>query len=125
MKKVTEAEESVIEGLPKVSPLLIVLSGPSGVGKDAVLARMKGLKLPIHFVVTATTRPQRPGEVDGRDYFFLSAAKFEEMRVKGEFLEWAQVYCNFYGVPKNQIKEAMSKGLDVMMKLDIQGAATI
>ena len=112
-------------GLPKAYPLLVILSGPSGVGKDAVLARMKELKLLLHFVVTATTRPRRPGEIDGRDYHFLSQARFQKMVTAGEFLEWASVYGNFYGVPKGQAKEAMEMGQDVIIKLDIQGAATL
>jgi guanylate kinase len=105
--------------------LLIVLSGPSGVGKDAVIARIKALKRPLHYTVTATTRPQRPGESEGIDYYFLSAARFEEMMSKGEFLEWARVYGHWYGVPRDQVKAALERGLDVIIKTDVQGAATI
>ena len=102
-----------------------MLSGPSGVGKDAVLARMKELKCPLHYTVTATTRPQRQGERDRIDYYFLSPHKFEEMVEKGELLEWARVYGHWYGVPREQVKHALEKGLDVIIKTDVQGAATI
>ncbi len=111
--------------LPRTRSLLIVLSGPSGVGKDAVLARMKGSGRPLHFAVTATTRPQRKGESDGVDYHFVTRERFEEM-VKGrDLLEWAEVYGNFYGVPRRQVKEALEQGHDVLVKVDVQGAATI
>ncbi|MFO7772538.1 MAG: guanylate kinase [Dehalococcoidia bacterium] len=106
-------------------PLLVVLSGPSGVGKDAVLARMSELGLPFHYVVTATTRPKRAGEKNGVDYHFLSREKFQRMLDDGQFLEWAIVYGNYYGVPKDEIASALSKGVDVIVKVDVQGAATI
>ena len=105
--------------------LLIVLSGPSGVGKDAVIDRMKELGWKLHYVVTATTRPKRPGEMDGLPYHFLTQAEFEGMRARGELLEWAEVYGHFYGVPRNQVREGLAKGLDVIVKVDVQGAASI
>jgi len=106
-------------------PLLVVLSGPSGVGKDAVLARMRKLRRPFHYVVTATTRPKRAGEKNGVDYHFLSRKEFQQMIDKHQFLEWANVYGNYYGVPKDEITSALSKGVDVIVKVDVQGAATI
>jgi len=106
-------------------PLLVVLSGPSGVGKDAVLARMRKLGCPFHYVVTATTRPKRTGEKNGVDYHFLSREKFQQMIDKNQFLEWANVYGNYYGVPKDEITSALSKGVDAIVKVDVQGAATI
>ncbi len=105
-------------------PLLVVLSGPSGVGKDAALDGLRGLGRPWHFVVTATTRPIRANEVDGADYIFLSDKEFERMVSVGEFLEHAYVYGNWYGVPKSQITGAIEKGLDTILKVDVQGAAT-
>ncbi|MBE9501183.1 MAG: guanylate kinase [Chloroflexi bacterium] len=105
--------------------MLIVLSGPSGVGKDMVLTRMKELRRPLHYTVTTTTRPQRETEKNGIDYHFLSPAKFEEMIAKGELLEWAKVYGHYYGVPREQVKQALERGLDVIIKVDVQGAATI
>ena len=106
-------------------PLLIVLSGPSGVGKDALLSRMRELRKPYHFTVTATTRPQRPGERDGVDYIFVSHSAFRRMIERGELLESAEVYGNLYGVPKAQVAEALEGGHDVIIKADVQGAATI
>ena len=106
-------------------PLLIILSGPSGVGKDEVLTRMKKMGRSFHWVITATTRPRRAEEKDGVDYYFLSREKFQQMKDKGQFLEWAKVYGNYYGVPKDEISQALSKGVDAIVKVDVQGAATI
>lgn len=111
--------------LPHPQPLLIVISGPSGVGKDTVIQRMIERKLPFHFVVTATTRPPRPNEVHGKDYYFYSQAQFAEMIEKGELLEHAVVYNDYKGIPKAQVKDALASGKDVVMRLDVQGAATI
>jgi guanylate kinase len=106
-------------------PLLIVISGPSGVGKDATLHRMKKAGLPYHYVVTVTTRPKRHEEKNGVDYWFISEAKFHQMVKENQFIEWAKVYGNYYGVPKREIKEALKQGLDTVVKVDVQGAATI
>jgi guanylate kinase len=105
--------------------LFIVLSGPSGVGKDAVLARMRKLRRPFHYVVTATTRPQRAREKNGVSYHFLTREEFQQMIDKGQFLEWANVYGNYYGVPKDEITLALSQGVDTIIKVDVQGAITI
>jgi guanylate kinase len=113
------------EGSPGAKPLLVVLSGPSGVGKDAVLTRMSKLGRPFHYVVTATTRPKRSGEKNGIDYHFLSQKEFQQMRDKNQFLEWANVYGNYYGVPKDEISSALSKGIDAVVRVDVQGAAAI
>lgn len=106
-------------------PQLVVLSGPSGAGKDSLLQRMKQLGFPFHFVVTATTRPPRPGEVDGVDYHFLSRERFQEMIQRGELLEHALVYGDYKGIPRQQVEEALRSGRDVILRLDVQGAATI
>lgn len=106
-------------------PLLIVLSGPSGAGKDTVLDRMKERHLPFHFVVTATTRPMRPNEVDGKDYFFVSFDEFARMIEADELLEYAIVYNDYKGIPKQQVRDALASGMDVVMRIDVQGAATI
>ncbi len=106
-------------------PLLIVLSGPSGVGKDAALNALKLLDRPWRFVVTATTRPQRPGEQDGIDYIFLETAAFLEMKEQDELLECAQVYGNWYGVPRRQVSQGLKDGKDVILKVDVQGADTV
>lgn len=105
--------------------LLLVISGPSGVGKDAVIARLKESGHPFERIVTVTTRPRRPVEKDGVDYRFLSADKYRQMLEHGELLESAEVYGNWYGVPKESVIEALRKGRDVVLKVDVQGAATI
>jgi guanylate kinase len=110
---------------PSSRPLLIVLSGPSGTGKDAVLSRTKGSGYPLELVITVTTRPKRAKESNNVDYHFVPAEKFQEMIRKNELLEWANVYGNLYGVPKQPIKQALEKGRDVIVKVDTQGAATI
>ncbi|MCK5052796.1 MAG: guanylate kinase [Anaerolineales bacterium] len=106
-------------------PLLIVISGPSGVGKDTVLQHMKELKLPFHFVVTATSRPKREGEVEGVDYFFVSPDEFLGMVERDELLEHALVYNEYKGIPRRQVQDAFASGRDVVMRLDVQGAETI
>ena len=106
-------------------PLLVVISGPSGVGKDAVIAEMRASQPGITFAVTATTRPMRAGEVDGRDYVFLSTKRFEAMLAEDGFLEHAEVYGNRYGVPRQGVRAALAAGRDVIVKIDVQGAATI
>jgi guanylate kinase len=106
-------------------PLLVVISGPSGVGKDMTLRRMQELGYPFYFVVTATTRPQRPGETNGVDYFFVSMSEFAEMIDNEELLEHAVVYGDYKGIPKQQVREALASGKDVIMRIDVQGAATI
>jgi guanylate kinase len=105
--------------------LLVVISGPSGVGKDAVLARMKKSGRSFYYAVTATTRPKRSREKNGVHYHFFSQKEFQQMIDKHQFLEWANVYGNYYGVPKDEITSALSKGVDVIVKVDVQGAATI
>lgn len=105
--------------------MLIVISGPSGVGKDTVIQRMKERKLPFHFVVTATTRPARPQEINGVDYIFLSKDQFAEMIDRGELVEYALVYKDYKGVPKEQVRRALDSGADVVMRLDVQGAASV
>ena len=106
-------------------PLLIVISGPSGVGKDSVLQNMKARNLPFHFVVTATTRPKRPDEVHGVDYFFIGQDEFTKMIEQDELLEHAIVYGDHKGIPKQQVRQALASGKDVVMRIDVQGAKTI
>ncbi len=106
-------------------PLLVILSGPSGAGKDAVLARMREMECHLERIVTVTTRPPRPGERDKLDYRFVSPEKFQEMLKQGEFLEWAGVYGNHYGVPRGSVRDVLEGGRDAIIKVDVQGAATI
>lgn len=105
--------------------LLVVLSGPSGVGKDAVLARLREARPDLCYVVTATTRPMRDGERDGVDYQFLSHEQFDALLSRDEFLEHAEVYGNRYGSPKEQVRRALAQGQDAVVKIDVQGAASI
>ena len=104
---------------------MVVVSGPSGVGKDAVFQYMRDLDRAWHFVVTATTRPRRRLERNGIDYLFLDTEEFDHMREGGQLLECAQVYGNWYGVPKQQVRDALARGRDVLMRIDVQGAATV
>jgi len=106
-------------------PLLVVLSGPSGVGKDTVLTRLKESGYSFEHIVTVTTRPQRTKERNNVDYHFISTEKFQDMISGGELLEWAKVYGNWYGVPKEPVKQALDRGQDVIVKTDVQGADTI
>jgi len=114
----------ILQGKPP-QPLLVVISGPSGVGKDSVLMRMRELGFPFHFVVTANSRPQRPGEIDGVDYHFVTTERFREMIENDELLEWAEVYGQYKGIPKFEIRQAMASGRDVILRINVDGAATI
>jgi len=111
--------------LPEASPLLIVVSGPSGVGKDAALKRMAELKYPFHFLVTNTTRPKRAEEIDDKDYHFITPEQFDAMEQRGEFLERATVYGYQYGNSRSEVRQALARGQDVIMRIDVQGASTI
>jgi guanylate kinase len=106
-------------------PLLIVISGPSGVGKDSVLHGLEARRLPMHFVVTATTRPRRENEIHGVDYFFFTKDEFAQMIEREELIEYAIVYNDYKGIPKQQVREALDSGQDVVMRVDVQGAATV
>ena len=123
MRKATHMSDPPFS-LPK-RPLLIVLSGSSGVGKDVVLARLKESGYPLRFITTLTTRTRRTNERDNVDYHFVSMERFQEMIENGELLEWANVYGNWYGVPKEAVKQALDRGEDTILKVDVQGATTI
>jgi guanylate kinase len=110
---------------PTPKPLLIVLSGPSGAGKDAVLNHMKAAGYPAQFITTATTRPKRADEKDGIAYKFVSEPEFQKMLKNKELLEYANVYGHWYGVPREPIKKALEAGNDTIVKVDVQGAATL
>lgn len=104
---------------------LFVVSGPSGVGKTSIISALMNKLENIVFSVSCTTRPPRPGEVDGVDYFFVSRDKFIEMREKGEFLEWAEVHGNLYGTPKKFVLENIEKGNRIILDIDVQGALQV
>jgi guanylate kinase len=111
--------------VPEAGPLLIVLSGLSGVGKDTVLAGLRQANLPLEISVSATTRSRRAGEKDGMDYHFVSPARFQDMIDTNQLLEWANVYGNRYGIPREPVRLALQSGRDILVKIDVQGAATI
>jgi guanylate kinase len=107
--------------------MLVIISGPSGVGKDTIIdaLRLRTHDPEYHYVVTCTTRARRPGEVDGVDYHFLTAEVFAELRAAGGFLEANQVHGNWYGTPRNQVRDALASGRDVILKIDVQGAQVV
>ncbi|MEL7568006.1 MAG: guanylate kinase [Dehalobacterium sp.] len=109
----------------KTRGLLVVLSGPSGVGKGTVCTYLRREHPELTYSISATTRERRPGEVDGVNYFFLSREDFIKQRDKGDFLEWAEVYGNFYGTPRAAVEEYLDQGKDVILEIDIQGAMKV
>lgn len=111
--------------LHKPQPLLVVISGPSGVGKDSVVQGLKKRDPNMHFVVTANTRPRRDEEVEGVDYLFVTKEEFARMIEQGELIEYAVVYNDYKGIPKQQVRKALKSGKDVVMRLDVQGAASV
>lgn len=119
-----EYRNPLLKGQP-APPILVVLSGPSGVGKDSILMRMRDVGFPFHFVVTATSRPMRPGERNGYDYHFVNEDEFKQMIDAGDLLEWAEVYGHYKGIPKSEVRQALQSGRDVILRIDVQGASTI
>ena len=104
---------------------LIVVSGPSGVGKDTVLRRLFELEPRLRYSVSYTTRPPREGELDGVSYSFVDAATFDRMAAEGAFLESANVHGNRYGTSLARVREATARGEDIVLKIDVQGAAQV
>lgn len=119
----TRAE--TVQGAP--GAMLVIVSGPSGVGKDTVITALRAMPAEPerHFVVTCTTRPRRTYEVDGEHYHFLDRATFEERQAAGGFLESNNVHGHWYGTPRNEVREALVAGNDVILKIDVQGAAVV
>lgn len=118
----SSTSEPVAKNTPVSRPLVVVISGPSGVGKDTLIERMSALGHDHHFTVTATTRPPRPGEREGVNHQFLERDTFINMIACDELLEWAEVYGNYYGVPKQQVRDALARGQHVLIRVDVQGA---
>ena len=114
-----------VSQIPREPPLLIVLSGPSGAGKDSVCDLLVRWQPLMHRIVTATTRKVRPGEVNGVDYHFISTPDFEKILETGGFVEYAKVYDRYYGVPRIEIEDPLSQGRDTIARVDVQGAATL
>lgn len=107
------------------SGLLLVISGPSGAGKGTICKNLIDTNPQIKVSVSATTRKPRAGEIDGVNYFFLPKDQFEAMIARDEFLEYAKVYDNYYGTPRNYVLENLQKGNDVLLEIDIEGALQI
>lgn len=107
------------------TPRIFIISGPSGVGKDSVIEQLRETFPSAQYVVTATTRPVRPGEIDGVHYVFLSKDEFLSRIEQNDFIENATVYDNHYGVPRSPIVEGLAQGRDVIIKVDVKGAATL
>lgn len=105
--------------------LLVVLSGPSGSGKDTVIKILKSRHTKLHYTVTVTTRQPREGEIDWENYHFVSHEEFKDMMAHDEFFEWVEYNGNLYGTPKEQIKRALSEGKIVVLKIEVQGAKKI
>jgi guanylate kinase len=114
-----------LPSIPQGKPMLVVLSGVSGAGKDAVRDALMAWRLPVHFVVTATNRAMRPGEVHGRDYVFVDDAEFERMVRDDELVEHAIVYGQRKGVPRAEVMRPFEAGHDVLARVDVQGAETL
>lgn len=105
--------------------LLLVLSGPSGVGKDAVLGELEKIYPSVQRCVTVTTRPRRENEQNGVDYTFVSASEFRQRAEEGAFLEHAEVHGYLYGTPRQWVEDQLSKGIDVVLKIDVQGGLNV
>ena len=105
--------------------LLIVISGPSGVGKDTILRRLFELAPNLKYSVSYTTRPPRPGEVDGRSYTFVGEDEFKRLIEQKAFLEWAKVYDHYYGTLRERVEEALNRGEDIILKIDVHGASFV
>jgi len=117
--------ENAVKTMPLVSPLLVLISAPSGGGKTTVCQQLLAARPSMTRAITCTTRPPRKGERDGVDYFFLDADSFLKRVQAGNFLEHATVYGNSYGTLKGEVLGKMRQGKDVLLNVDVQGAATI
>lgn len=104
---------------------LIVISGPSGVGKSTVIKQVMGLCPNLQFSVSATTRPMRPGEVDGKNYFFVDKAQFQKMIDENALLEYAEYVGNYYGTPAEPLDQALEQGKDILLDIEVQGALNV
>ncbi|GAV23730.1 guanylate kinase [Carboxydothermus pertinax] len=105
--------------------MLLVVSGPSGAGKGTICQEIRKRNPNLFYSISATTREKRVGEIEGVHYYFIDRAKFEQMISNKEFLEWADVYGNYYGTPKKPVFEALARGQDVILEIDIKGARQV
>ena len=110
---------------PTWKPMIFIVSAPSGAGKTTLCDKLQAEFKSLHYAITATTRPAREGEVDGKSYYFMTMADFEKKLAEGGFIESAVVHGNRYGSPKGPVVAALEDGCDVLMNLDVQGAAAV
>ena len=111
--------------LPPALPVLFLFSGPSGVGKDTIVDKLRKNNPTRHYAITCTSRAPRPGEVDGVDYHFRTAEQFERLIAGDELIEWANVYGHYYGTPRGEVVEPFQRRQDVVLKVDVQGVVSI
>ncbi len=104
---------------------LIIFTGPSGVGKGSLMRSLLQRHPELYYSVSVTTRPPRPGEIDGKDYYFISRSKFEQLVRSGEFLEWAEFALNYYGTPREGVEKQIRSGKSVVLEIDLEGARQI
>ncbi|MDQ6651953.1 MAG: guanylate kinase [Acidobacteriota bacterium] len=121
MNEIEDLEFQTTEG----RGILFVVSSPSGGGKGTLIRRLLNKVKYLSYSVSFTTRAPRNGEVDGREYFFVTRDKFEQMITANEFLEWAHVHCKLYGTGREQVFREISEGRDIVLEVDVQGAASI
>ena len=105
--------------------ILIVLSGPSGTGKDSILNKLKQLRSDFEISISCTTRVPRPGEVNGKDYYFLTKSQFMEKVDAGDMLEWATFCGNYYGTPKHELENRLNQGMNIILEIEVQGAGQV
>jgi guanylate kinase len=125
LSELTEATQSKSAGVPSERGMLIVVSSPSGGGKGTLIDRVLKTVPGVSFSVSYTTRAPRGSEQNGREYFFVSVSEFEAMVARGEFLEWANVYGQLYGTSLAQVERELAAGHDIILEIDVQGAASI
>jgi guanylate kinase len=125
----SEIDQNQAENLPAEATegrgILFVVSSPSGGGKGTLIQRLLNKVPNLSYSVSFTTRAPRSGEVDGREYFFITPEKFEEMIAADEFLEWAHVHCKLYGTARKQVAREIGEGRDIILEVDVQGAASV
>lgn len=125
----SEIDQNQAENLPAQATegrgILFVVSSPSGGGKGTLIQRVLNKVPNLSYSVSFTTRAPRSGEVNGREYFFVTPEKFEQMVAADEFLEWAQVHCKLYGTARKQVAHDIGEGRDIILEVDVQGAASV
>ena len=125
LNELIKTEEEITSEAASGRGMLVVVSSPSGGGKGTLIDRVLQTVPGVSYSVSYTTRSPRAGEQDGREYFFVSLAEFEDMVGRGEFLEWANVYGHFYGTSHRQVEHERAAGRDIILGIDVQGAASI